>query len=187
MSQEIRAARAPIRVLGIADPQVDVTGATSPQPLASFAWNPNGLAGPDTGRNSHGIGLRLFPARAGIGSSHGNRPHGPLERFIERDQNVAFYILASERHSRFIGTVRSPVLVERRSTARSAGAAAKKLFKEIAEPRALELELVSSATRPPAADRPLAGPGGGREFPPVFQSAPNWSYFLRLSGSLKTS
>jgi hypothetical protein len=97
MANQIGPPRAPIRVLGIPDTQIDVSGPASTQPLAAFAWHSNRLANPDASRNSHRVGLRFLLARAGIGSPHRNGPHGPLERFIKRDEYVPLNILTSQR------------------------------------------------------------------------------------------
>jgi len=48
-----------------------------------------------------------------------------------------------------MGAVRGPVLVKWRSPAKSSRTAAKELFEEITETRALELEVVSFFTRSP--------------------------------------
>ena len=97
MAHQICASRPPIRVLRIPDTQIDVSRTASAQPLAAFAWHSNRLASPDPSRYSHRVGLRFLLARTGIGSPHRNGSHRPLERFIERDEDVPLNILASQR------------------------------------------------------------------------------------------
>jgi len=97
MANQIGPPCAPIRVLGIPDPQIDVSSPASTQALAAFAWHTNRLASPDASRNSYRVGLRFFLTCAGIGSPHRNGSHGPLERFIKRDEDVPLNILTSQR------------------------------------------------------------------------------------------
>jgi hypothetical protein len=186
MAHQIGAAHLPIGVLGIAHAQIDVSGTAAAQSLAAFARNPNRLASLDAFGDSHLVGFRLFLAGAGIGSPHRNGSHGPLEHFIERDENVALNVLAPQGLARG-SSGRWLLVIERRTAARSAGASAKELFKKITETRALKLEIIFITPGSLPADRPPARPGGGRDSPPVFQSAPSWSNFRRLSGLLKTS
>jgi len=134
MADQIGTPRLPIRVLGVADTQIDVSGTATPEPLTAFAWHPNGLASPNSSRNSHRVGLRFLLPRARVGSPHRNRPQGAVKRLIERDQDVPLDILASQRRGGlppwFPGFIGSPVGVERRTAARLAGASAEKLLKK---------------------------------------------------------
>ena len=88
----------------------------------------------------------MISADRPIGSPHGDGSHGPLEHFIERDENVPSHVLTAEGLLRLLGTVHS-IGIERRCAARSSGASAKELFKKITETRALELEIIFITAR----------------------------------------
>ena len=137
-------------MLGIPHPQINIAGAAAIRSLAAFAGNPDGLASLNAFGNSHLIGFRLFPAGLGIGSPHGNGTYGPLEHFIQRNENVALNILAAQcrRWSRM--TVGKILSVKRRTFSGLARSSAEELFKEIAEPGALKLKFIFAATRSPA-------------------------------------
>ena len=103
MAHQIGAARAPIRVLGIADPQINVPGTAAAQTLTTFTRHPNSLAGLNSGGNSHLVRFGFLLAGAGIGAAHGNGSHGPLPHFLEGDEDVASDILTAARGGRWLG------------------------------------------------------------------------------------
>jgi len=146
MPHQIGTAHLPIRMLSKAHPQIDVASTATVRSLAAFAGHPNGLAGLNAFRNSHLVSFCFFPTSARVGAPHRNGAHGTFEHLIERDENVALDVLATRR-LRFLVAVGKFLRVETRTSARSASASTKKLFKEITEARALELEFVFSATR----------------------------------------
>jgi hypothetical protein len=78
---------------------------------------------------------------------HRNGAHGTIEHFAKRDENVALNIVAALCCLWFSAAVSKSLGAEWRRSASLARAAAKKLFEEIAEPGALELEFVFSALR----------------------------------------
>jgi hypothetical protein len=59
-------------------------------------------------------------------------------------------------------------------------------FKKITETRALKLEIIFISPRSLSGGPPSGSARRRADSPPIFQLAPNWSYFLRLSGWLKT-
>jgi len=104
----------PVRILGIANTHGNVPGAPSTQPLGTFAWHPNRLTGPDTGRNSDGVGFRLFAACAGIRcvrTAMARIPPFMTSSSVNKD--VSLNITASLHRFCFISAIGGSVMAKR--------------------------------------------------------------------------